>query len=182
MSVCTCSTPTPAGPRTPDHYSAATWPLVLERQRLPRKVFRRSIAWLSDSLFTLRSAGCPAPRKTRFRPLVRRYRTGFPPARFQRKVSDMLPTCLPPFPRFLGAICKTGAVNARTGESIGWTCPIYSQSDGVAIAGLLRGNRFPRDSGLRGRPAVARVAHTHEVAGLISAPESARLLPEPRPP
>jgi hypothetical protein len=44
-----CSTPTPAGPLTPDHYSHATWPLVLERQRLPRKVFRRSIAWLSDS-------------------------------------------------------------------------------------------------------------------------------------
>src|SRR5262245_52883507 len=83
LSVCTCSTPTPAGPLTPDRYGAAAWPLVIERQRLPRKVFRRSIAWLSDSLFTLRSAGCPAPRKTRFRPLVRRYRTGFPPARFQ---------------------------------------------------------------------------------------------------
>ena len=68
---------------TPDHFGAATWPLVIERQRLPRKVFRRSIAWLSDSLFTLRSSGCPAPRKTRFRPLVRRYRAGFPPARFQ---------------------------------------------------------------------------------------------------
>ena len=83
LSVCTCSTPTPAGPRTPDHYGAAAWPLVIERQGLPRRVFRRSIAWLSDSLFTLRSAGCPAPRKTRFRPLVRRYRTGFPPARFR---------------------------------------------------------------------------------------------------
>ena len=40
-------------------YSAAAWPLVIERQRLLRKVFRRSIAWLSDSLFTLRSAGYP---------------------------------------------------------------------------------------------------------------------------
>ena len=74
---------TPVGLLTPDHCGAATWPLVCEKQRLPRKVFRRSIAWLSDSLFTLRSAGCPAPRKTRFRPLVRRYRTGFPPARFR---------------------------------------------------------------------------------------------------
>jgi hypothetical protein len=64
-------------------YSAAVWPLVIERQRLPRKVFRRSIAWLPDSLSTLRSASCLAPRKTRFRPLVRRYRTGFPPARFR---------------------------------------------------------------------------------------------------
>ncbi len=83
LSVCACSTPTPAGPLAPDPYSAAAWPLVIERQRLLRKVFRRSIAWLSDSLSTLRSASCPAPRKTRFRPLVRHYRTGFPPARFR---------------------------------------------------------------------------------------------------
>jgi hypothetical protein len=33
----------------PDQYGAAAWPLVSEQQRLPRKVFRRSIAWLSDS-------------------------------------------------------------------------------------------------------------------------------------
>jgi hypothetical protein len=82
LSVCPCSTPTPAGPLAPDQYSAAVWPLVIVRQRLLRKVFRRSIAWLSDSLSTLRSASYLVPRKTRFRPLVRRYRTGFPPARF----------------------------------------------------------------------------------------------------
>ena len=34
-------------------YSAIEW------QRLPRKVFRRSTAWLSDSLSTLRGAGYP---------------------------------------------------------------------------------------------------------------------------
>jgi len=51
--------PTPAGLRAPDHYSAAAWPLVCEQQRLPRWVFRRSIAWLSDSLSTLRRAGYP---------------------------------------------------------------------------------------------------------------------------
>ena len=73
---------------TPDHFGAATWPLVIERQRLPRKVFRRSIAWLSDSLSTLRRAGRPVRRKTRFQPLVRRYWTGFPPAGFRRKVSE----------------------------------------------------------------------------------------------
>ncbi len=56
---------------------AAAWPLVIEGQRLPRKVFRRSIAWLSDSLSTLRSASYPAPRKTRFQLLVRLYWTGF---------------------------------------------------------------------------------------------------------
>ncbi len=42
-----------------------------------------------------------APRKTRFRPLVRRYRTGFPPARFLRKASDLFPTSHSPFPSFL---------------------------------------------------------------------------------
>ncbi len=48
--------PTPAGLLAPDQYGAATWPLVCQQQRLPRKVFRSSIAWLSDSLFTLRRA------------------------------------------------------------------------------------------------------------------------------
>jgi hypothetical protein len=73
--------PTPAGLQSPDHCGAAAWPLVPKQQRLPRKVFRSSIAWLSDSLSTL--ARYHAPRKTRFRPLVKRYRTGFPPARFR---------------------------------------------------------------------------------------------------
>ena len=44
----------------PDHYSAAAWPLDPQVQRLPRKVFRRPIAWLSDSLSTLRRTGYPA--------------------------------------------------------------------------------------------------------------------------
>src|SRR6516225_183366 len=52
---------TPAGLLAPDHCGAAARPLVSEKQRLPRKVFRRSIAWLSDSLSTLRSAGYPRP-------------------------------------------------------------------------------------------------------------------------
>ena len=41
-------------------YSTAAWPLVIERQRLPRKVFRRSIAWLSDWLSTLRDVSYPS--------------------------------------------------------------------------------------------------------------------------
>ena len=64
-------------------YSAAAWPLVIERQRLPRRGFRRSIAWLSNSLSTLRSESYPAPRKTRFQLLVRLYWTGLSPARFR---------------------------------------------------------------------------------------------------
>ena len=58
LSVCTCSNPTPAGLLAPDHYGAAAWPLVFQKQRLPRKVFRSSIAWLSDSLSTLRRVRC----------------------------------------------------------------------------------------------------------------------------
>ena len=53
--------PTPAGLLTPDHYGAAAWPLDPQVQRLPRKVFRRPIAWLSDSLSTLRRADYSDP-------------------------------------------------------------------------------------------------------------------------
>ncbi len=90
---------TPAGLLTPDHYGVAAWPLVCEKQRLPREVFRRSIAWLSDWLSTLRSTGYPAPRKTRFQLLVRLYWTGFPPAGSLRKVSKLLPYISSPFPK-----------------------------------------------------------------------------------
>jgi hypothetical protein len=38
--------------------------------------FRGSIARLQDSLFTLRPVRCHTRRKTRFRPLAKRYRTG----------------------------------------------------------------------------------------------------------
>ena len=68
--VCLPCSSTPAGLRTPDQYGVAAWPLVGEQQRLPQRVFRRSIAWLSDSLSTLRRAGYPVRRKTRFRSLV----------------------------------------------------------------------------------------------------------------
>jgi hypothetical protein len=46
-------------------------------------VFRRSIAWLSDSLFTLRRDRYLTRRKTRFQLLVKLYWTGFSPARFR---------------------------------------------------------------------------------------------------
>jgi hypothetical protein len=109
LSVCTCSHPTPAGLLAPDHYSAAAWPLVSQKQRLPRKVFRSSIAWLSDSLSTPRRVRYLPRRKTRFRPLVRRYRTGFPPAGFLRKVSVLFPYISSSFPKLLGAMRSTSA-------------------------------------------------------------------------
>ena len=49
--------PTPAGLLAPDHFGAAAWPSNPRVQRLPRMVFRRPIARLSDSLSTLRSCG-----------------------------------------------------------------------------------------------------------------------------
>ena len=98
ISVCHVQ-PTPAGPRAPDRYGAAAWPLVCEQQRLPRKVFRRSIARRSGSLSTLRRTGCPARRKTRFQPLVRRYWAGFYP----QGSCERFPSCtryIPsPFPK-----------------------------------------------------------------------------------
>ena len=44
------------------------------------------------------SSGTPPPRKTRFRPLVGRYRTGFPPAGFQERFQSCFLTSLSPFP------------------------------------------------------------------------------------
>ena len=40
-------------------YSAAAWPLLIQRQRLPQSGLRRSMAWLPDSLSTLRRASYP---------------------------------------------------------------------------------------------------------------------------
>ena len=37
LSVCTCSSPTPAGLLAPDHYGAAAWPLVERKAKAPTK-------------------------------------------------------------------------------------------------------------------------------------------------
>ena len=95
MSVCTCSFPTPVGLLAPDRYSAAAWPLVCEKQRLPRKVFLRTRCLRFVARVT------PTQRKTRFQPLVRRYWTGFhPQGSFERFQSCFL-TSFPPLPSFL---------------------------------------------------------------------------------
>src|SRR5262245_30010315 len=91
LSVCPGQS-TPAGLRTPDRYSAAAWPLVSEKQRLPRKVFRRSIAWRSDSLSTLRRAGYPASTQDSLPAVGQTLLDGISPARFQRKVSESIVT------------------------------------------------------------------------------------------
>ena len=78
-----CSKPTPAGLHAPDHQVQQRGPWSSKGRGSRDWVFRRSIAWLSDSLSTLRRAGHPTPRKTRFQLLVRLYWTGFSPARFR---------------------------------------------------------------------------------------------------
>ena len=124
LSVCTCSKPTPAGLLTPDQYSAAAWPLVIERQRLPRRVFRRSIAWLPDSLST--------PRRGRYLPttqdslpvagqaLLNGLSTRKVPMK-GFKVASLHP--YPPFPSFLDAIDVTRADwEIAFGACVGATC------------------------------------------------------------
>ena len=74
---------TPAGLLAPDHKVQQRGPWSSEGRGSHDSLFRRSIAWLSDSLSTLRRAGYPTPRKTRFPLLVRLYGTGFSPARFR---------------------------------------------------------------------------------------------------
>ncbi len=59
ISVCTCSKPTPAGLLAPDHIVQQRGPWSSKGKGSHDWVFRRSIAWLSDSLSTLRSAGYP---------------------------------------------------------------------------------------------------------------------------
>ena len=55
-------------------------PPFMETSRAPTtRCFRGSIAWLSGWLPTLRSGGCPTPRKARFQMLVRLFWTGFYP-------------------------------------------------------------------------------------------------------
>ena len=85
-----CSKPTPAGLLAPDHTVQQHGPWYGKSKGSHDWVFRRSIAWLSDSLSTLRREYAPkvqrthmAPRKTRFQLLVKLYWTGFSPARFR---------------------------------------------------------------------------------------------------
>jgi hypothetical protein len=100
---------TPAGLLAPDQYGAAAWPLVCEKQRLPRKVFRSSIAWLPDWLSTLRRTGHPITTQDSLPAAGQALPGGLLPTGFLRKVSELHPTSHPPFPSLLGAITSTAA-------------------------------------------------------------------------
>jgi hypothetical protein len=78
---------TPAGLRAPDRYGAAAWPLVCEKQRLPRKVFRRSIARRSGSRPTLRRVGYPTATQDSLPAAGQALLDGLLPAGSLRKVS-----------------------------------------------------------------------------------------------
>ena len=110
LSVCPVQ-PTPAGPRAPDRYGAAAWPLVCEQQRLPRKVFRRSIARRSGSLPTLRRVGYPDPTQDSLPAVGQTLLGGLLTRRAPTKgFRGVLVTSLPPFPSLLGAITSTPAL------------------------------------------------------------------------
>src|SRR6516162_5038074 len=100
---------TPAGPQAPDRYGAAARPLVSEEQGLPRKVFRRSIAWLSDSLFTLRSAGYPRPTQDSLPAVGQTLLDGLSTRRVPMRGFRVLSTSHPPLPSLPGAIGSTEA-------------------------------------------------------------------------
>ena len=103
---------TPAGLLVPDHFGTAAWPLACEKQRLPRKGFRSSIAWLSNSLSTLRRTGYPVTTQDSLPAAGQALPGGLLPTGFLRKVSELHPTSHPPFPSLLGAITSTEVASA----------------------------------------------------------------------
>ena len=84
--------------------SAAAWPLVIEWQRLPRKVFRRSIAWLSDSLSTLRSADYSNATQDSLPVAGQALLDGIPTRKVPMKGFKVVIYISFPFPKLLGAI------------------------------------------------------------------------------
>src|SRR5262249_2639930 len=76
----------------------------------PRKVFRRSIAWLSNSLSTLRRAGYPVSTQDALPAVGQTLLDGLRPAGFLRKVSEVQSLHLFLLPQaLLGAITSTQA-------------------------------------------------------------------------
>jgi hypothetical protein len=100
---------TPAGLRAPDHYGVAARPLGSQKQGLPRKVFRRSIAWLSDSLSTLRGAGYPRPTQDALPAAGQALLDGLSTRRVPMRGFRVSTTSHPPLPSLPGAMGSTEA-------------------------------------------------------------------------
>ena len=87
-------------------HSAAAWPLVEQKQRLPRKVFRSSIAWLSDSLSTLRRTGYPATTQDSLPAAGQALPDGLSTRRIPMKGFKVVDYILFPFPKLCLAQCS----------------------------------------------------------------------------
>jgi hypothetical protein len=109
---------TPAGLLAPDHYGVAARPLVSEQQRLPRKVFRRSIEWPSDSLSTLRCAGHPRPTQVSLPAVGQTLLDGLSTRRVPTKGFRAVSYILSPFPKLLAAIGSTDASEKQLRRSM----------------------------------------------------------------
>jgi hypothetical protein len=108
---------TPAGLRLPDHCGVAAWPLVSEQSRLPRGVFRRSIAWLSDWLSTLRGAGHPRPTQDSLPVAGQALPDGLSTRRVPLKGFRAVTYISSPLPKLLAAIGSTEAPDGRDGSA-----------------------------------------------------------------
>ncbi len=86
--------------------------MVCEKQRLPRGVFRRSIAWLSDSLSTLRGAGYPNPTQDSLPAVGRTLLDGIFTRRVPLKGFRVVYISFP-LPKLLGTITSTAVRNGE---------------------------------------------------------------------
>ncbi len=83
--------------------------MVIEGQRLPRKVFRRSIAWLSDSLSTLRDANYSNTTQDSLPVAGQALLDGVLTRKVPMKGFKVVIYISFPFPKLLGAIDVTDA-------------------------------------------------------------------------
>ena len=79
------------------HNAAAAWPPLREPRGLLQGTFEAQSHGFQARCLRFAVRVSPTPRKTRFRPLARRYRAGFSPAGSQRKVSATHACSHPPF-------------------------------------------------------------------------------------
>ena len=77
--------------------AAATWPPLREPRGLPQGTFGAQYHGFQARCLRFEVRVTPTRRKTRFRPLARRYRVGFSPTGSPRKVSATHSCSRPPF-------------------------------------------------------------------------------------
>ena len=140
IPVCLCSVDAGRTACTrPLSYSAATWPSVCEQRRLPRKVFRCSIAWLSDSLSTLRSADYSNPTQDSLPAAGQALPDGLSTRRIPMKGFRFASYISSPFPKLLGAITSPDVFSGS--QDRGDECGCCDQIDGATLrfSALARG-------------------------------------------